>query len=418
MQCWQRLGISPTQDKTLIEKAYRDALAGIDALQHPQDIDALVQARDEALVQADALSQTKATADNTTTQSKRWTLNLVVWGAVVVSLGFIMFRFSSHVSETVAGRDTVDPALAQQRQACNSLELPVPGDALDSCIALADSGDVDAQKRLAWLYTQEGETQDWQQVFDWLQKAKHHDKLSRLISSVLLFVKGESEEDKVAGEQGIMQLSHEGFAPADAYLGVMYFLDRNTQPRFANPLWMLEKAHDADPSLVTVFELVRIYSNGFAGPANLDKARQVLQQAAKRTYPDNANDVAWFLATMDRNPLTPPEYPLTLIKPVIESPEYADNFAYVDTLAAAYAATGEFDKAEQIQHRAIALLKEAGEDEQWYADQSETFTERLSQYQNGERPVYYHFELDRDEFFDNLKGNIENWLLDKLGDQG
>lgn len=103
--------------------------------------------------------------------------------------------------------------------------------------------------------------------------------------------------------------------------------------------------------------LAYLYWRGDKVPRDLAKARDRFELYAK-TRPVRENEFAWFLATVDdpaiRNGKRAVAIQLKMLEKVKETP------AYVDTLAAAYAAAGDFAKAVETQTRAIEMLRKAG----------------------------------------------------------
>lgn len=85
-------------------------------------------------------------------------------------------------------------------------------------------------------------------------------------------------------------------------------------------------------------------------------------QAALRVRPDwheVANDLAWILATDPRPAVRDPRRAVALAERICRAPDEAPA-AYLDTLAAAYAADGRFDQATATVQRAIETARAAG----------------------------------------------------------
>jgi arylsulfatase A-like enzyme/Tfp pilus assembly protein PilF len=80
---------------------------------------------------------------------------------------------------------------------------------------------------------------------------------------------------------------------------------------------------------------------------------------AVRTQPDAAevlNNLAWVLATNDNERLRDPQRAARLARRACELTEFK-HAGYLDTLAAAYAATGDFARATEIAHKALTLAQ-------------------------------------------------------------
>jgi superkiller protein 3 len=82
----------------------------------------------------------------------------------------------------------------------------------------------------------------------------------------------------------------------------------------------------------------------------------------KPDYPEALNNLAWFLAT---RPLTESADPVRAVALAERACKLSDDRAanYLDTLAAAYAATGRFDDAVGTAQKAIQLARSGGQPE-------------------------------------------------------
>jgi tetratricopeptide (TPR) repeat protein len=94
-----------------------------------------------------------------------------------------------------------------------------------------------------------------------------------------------------------------------------------------------------------------------------------------------ANNLAWILATAADATLRQPDEAVTLAQRALELSGGQDP-AYLDTLAAAYAAAGRFDDAVQTVAQALELARKAGQDKL-----AQSLTDHLARYQRGEAYV-------------------------------
>ena len=339
----------------------------------------------------------------------------------LVLLGIITFiTYSAYVktnsqSDVATQHNAADtPKLPSELLSCNEIKSAETTAAFVTCLQYAEQGYQDAQRKIAWAYTREGEHQDWQQAFDWLKKIATVDTDVELLSQIVLFILGESDQDKINAETDIRHLADIRFPAAEAYLATLYYLELNKLPRDANPAWLLRKAYDFDKSIVSPFEMATVYANGFGTRPNTARAKQVLVEYANEDFPFAANNVAWFLATLDRNPITDPEFVVSLAESTVSAPEFNDRYSFVDTLAASYAAVGDFEKATTTQQQAIELLINQEPDDGNQVEDISEFEARLELYQNGKRPILDSMEVDLETFFKDLKQDIERILLSSL----
>ena len=295
---------------------------------------------------------------------------------------------------------------------CNDIVSAEPTEAFTTCKALAEKGWLKARRKIAWAYTQAGEYQNFTEAYTWVSTIKEN-RAAELIRYVMLLVFGNNEEDKEFGEKGIQKLANLNYAPANAYLGVLYQLAENRLKQTSNPVWLLEKSYEQNPNLLSAYDMAVIFSNGFGVERNLDKATSYLMEQAERQYPSTTNNVAWFLATLQHNPFTSSKKAVELALKVTQHPEHGDNHIYVDTLAATYAADGQLGKAIDTQKRAIALLQMAEniiEQDQLMSE----YNDRLSTYEAGNAASTNSIDRNINEYFTAMKRTIESSLIKTL----
>lgn len=108
---------------------------------------------------------------------------------------------------------------------------------------------------------------------------------------------------------------------------------------------------------------------------------------ALKYKPDNAeviNNLAWVIATHENHNFSNPDEAVKLAKRACKLTNYIKS-DILDTLAAAYAATGNFPEAIKTAEHAIKLVKAAGEKEL-----TEEINKRLQLYKSG-RPYTHRF---------------------------
>lgn len=338
----------------------------------------------------------------------------IILGAIF----FIAYSTYNKTSNSEAFDDDlavdVGPQIPSELLSCNDITSAEITDQFSTCLSYAEEGFIDAQRKIAWAYTREGEYQNWQDAFNWLKRVAEQDANIELLSQIILFLLGNSEQDKINAETDIRHLADIRFPPAEAYLATLYFLDLNILPRDANPAWLLRKAYDSDKSMISPFEMAAVYANGFGTRRNIQKAKQVLVDYAKQDFPFTANNVAWFLATLDNNSITNTEFVVDLAESAVEDPEFGNRYSFVDTLAASYAAIGNFEKAVTTQQQAIELIANVESDAEEPLDDIGEFEARLELYKQGKRPILETLDVDLDTFFKDLKQDIERILLSGL----
>lgn len=105
--------------------------------------------------------------------------------------------------------------------------------------------------------------------------------------------------------------------------------------------------------------------NGY--PKDARKALHYLERYEKANPQRARNELAWFLATTEDASVRDGKRAVRIMQGILKG-DASDSPAQVDTLAAAYAAAGEFKLAVDAQRRAIALLQRRGAEEAQIAD--------------------------------------------------
>lgn len=119
--------------------------------------------------------------------------------------------------------------------------------------------------------------------------------------------------------------------------------------------WLQQLAQE-EQSSEAMFLLGSLLARGEVLPRDPEAALEWLKRAAANTDdPETINAVAWILTVAEAPELRDPDHGLALIDGLMTDNEAAaENAAYLDTWAAAHAATGDFDRAVAIQERAVA----------------------------------------------------------------
>src|SRR5262249_45879916 len=105
-------------------------------------------------------------------------------------------------------------------------------------------------------------------------------------------------------------------------------------------------------------KLGRMYATGRGVEKNDAEAARWLARATEGHNPDGLNEIAWNLATSPDAVLRDGTSAIVFSEKAVALTSRT-NALYVDTLAAAYAEVGQFEKAVALQKDAIALNKDA-----------------------------------------------------------
>ncbi len=147
--------------------------------------------------------------------------------------------------------------------------------------------------------------------------------------------------------------------------------------------WLQQAADNERPEAMIL--MGNLYARGDGKKRSFRKALK-WYKAAVATAPEDANivnEVAWTLAVSHLEGLRNPKYALTLMNHTMAADDEARaNPAFLDTWAAAYAATGDFENATAVQKKAVDA---AAAQEQ--SDDLEVLTQHLEAFKRGETVV-------------------------------
>ncbi len=135
-------------------------------------------------------------------------------------------------------------------------------------------------------------------------------------------------------------------------------LDRDDKSRHYDYLAKLKTLNKMKFSPNENFAMGTLYQLGIYLPQDTIKARQHFEFAAETVNARMLNNTAWYFATTKENDFDS-ELAFTLASQFHEKLRNSQDYRYIDTLAAAYAAGGHFPEAVAHQNIAIALFKKS-----------------------------------------------------------
>jgi hypothetical protein len=286
---------------------------------------------------------------------------------------------------------------------CNEVTTSTPSDAYDTCLSVAEEGDIEAIKRIIWAYSRQSDYQDLGEVFKWLRALPYKDNATQLLMFSLVHINTKSDKLRKDSELGISKLVAMNYAPANVVLASIYALDENIVAPTSNTLWLLNRAYKKDPLIIEPSLLALIHANGLVSNVDIDAGAKLLKQSADKNFPGSTNNIAWFLSTLDSNPFAPSDYAISLAQRVVDDPVHGKNPIYVDTLAATFAANNMFDKAVETQNLALELLISSNFSEAFKQQTKEEFEQRIALYSQNEALVEETLAVDKIKFFRKLR---------------
>lgn len=225
---------------------------------------------------------------------------------------------------------------------------------------------------------------------EWLQKAEQAGEADALAYLGFMAESGEGgEPDPEAARAHFQQAAEAGSAVAQAKIGHMYLTGEGTEADPGRALELFRRAA-AQGHPTGYMGLAYLYDSGTAVERDAAEARVWYERAARAGVADAQlrlaylslaqgdlagqrqagewlsraaaqnnvqalNDYAWLLATSPFDELRNGPQAVTL---ALQAVARERSPAYLDTLAAAYAETGKFDRAVEVQREALAMVPE------------------------------------------------------------
>lgn len=147
--------------------------------------------------------------------------------------------------------------------------------------------------------------------------------------------------------------------------------------------WLQEAANEQNAE--AMYELGNCYARGCLSKPNYRKANSWYRKAVQ-TDPNNSevvNSVAWTLSVSNNRSVRKPRYALRVMERMMTNSETArQSPQFLDTWAAAYAATGNFRRAVEVQSEALAL---ANASEDIPEEHLQAIREHLESFRNREK---------------------------------
>lgn len=217
---------------------------------------------------------------------------------------------------------------------------------------IAYAGDVAAQVQLGVIYlTGDGVPRDDGEAAKWLRKAADQDNAVAERYLAEMYFKGRGvTADNTEAAKLLQMAAQQGDAESEHNLAVLYIQGEGVarNPKQA-ALWMRKSA---EQNLAAAQQgMGALYENGDGVARDPAEAANWYRKAVAQNYVPAMNSLALLMATSDdKHVRNPPEAVALATKAVAAS----SNPDCLDTLAAAYFANGETDKAVETEQKALA----------------------------------------------------------------
>jgi TPR repeat protein len=213
-------------------------------------------------------------------------------------------------------------------------------------------------------------------LVDWLHAAAGRgDPFAQLMLGTMYLDLERPAPDVEEARKWLGRAAEAGIAEAQFRLALTY--EDVNPPRVVD---LLSRAARQSHALANE-TLGEYYYGGITVPRNLGRAIAYFQRAVEGGSVTARNNLAWLLATADDPKHRNGERAVGLIRPIAL---YSGSWQYLDTLAAAWAAAGEFDKAVATARQAIEA---AGRQSAGDAVELPAIERRLAGYRDGRAHV-------------------------------
>ena len=244
-------------------------------------------------------------------------------------------------------------------------------------IAAAQQGSAEALGVLAWMYiTGRGVEKNQEIAATYLQRAAElGDRYSMENYASKLIWGPEESANKELGIFYLTELAEMNSNRAE-YLFAQLHLDGTHLPYDPDmaETWLARAAEHGNTA-AKILDLQLRYGKASSNEEKVlirDEQREIVDGLQN----NQKNGIAWIMSTHSYQPFQDGEFAVQVMEGML-SDGIELPIAHMDTLAAAYAASGNFDDAVKLQARAIARIEEDGGQA---ADQS--FLDRLALYKN------------------------------------
>lgn len=234
----------------------------------------------------------------------------------------------------------------------SSSEASAKQKAITDLKEVAYAGNVNAQVQLGVIYlTGDGVNKDDAEALKWLRKAADQDNALAERYLAEMYFKGRGvPADNMEAAKWLRLAADQGDAESEHNLAVLYEQGLGVPHNVKEAANWMRKA--ADQNFAAGQQgMGAFYENGEGVPYDPAEAAKWYQKAIDQDYVPAMNNLASLMATTKDPHVRNPQQAIVLAsKAVAASP----NPDYLDTLAAAYFADGQADKAVETEQRALA----------------------------------------------------------------
>ena len=244
------------------------------------------------------------------------------------------------------------PYVARVSGAQSSAPQPSRKKAIEDLKQIAYAGDVAAQVQLGVIYlTGDGIQKDDAEAMKWLRKAADQDNALAERYLAEMYFKGRGvEQNNMEAARWLRMAADQGDAESEHNLAVLYSQGQGVPRNLKQAVeWMRKSAEQGFAA--GQHGLGMFYEAGDGVEENPTEAAKWYRLAVAQSYVPAMNSLALLLATSTDSKLKNPQEAIALATKAVA---VSGNPDYLDTLAAAYFADGQTDKAIEAEQKALA----------------------------------------------------------------
>src|SRR5882762_6300006 len=218
---------------------------------------------------------------------------------------------------------------------------------------MAAAGDVKSQVQIGLAYlTGDGVHKDDAEAMKWLRKAADQDNpvAERFLAEMYFKGRGVTADNAEAAKW-LRMAAEQGDAQSQHNLAVLYTEGLGVPRNAKEALKWMRKSAEQGLAAGQVGMGV-LYENGDGVAEDPVEAVNWYRKAVEQNDPSAMNNLALLLATSKNERVRNPQEAVALATKAVAA---ANNPDYLDTLAAAYFAAGQTDKAIEAEQKALAL---------------------------------------------------------------
>ena len=244
------------------------------------------------------------------------------------------------------------PYVARASAAQSSAPQPSRKKAIEDLKQIAYAGDVAAQVQLGVIYLRgDGVPKDDAEAMKWLRKAADQDNALAERYLAEMYFKGRGvEQNNMEAAKWLRMAADQGDAESEHNLAVLYSQGQGVPRNLKQAVeWMRKSAEQGFAA--GQHGLGMFYEAGDGVEENPTEAAKWYRLAVAQSYVPAMNSLALLLATSTDSKLKNPQEAIALATKAVA---VSGNPDYLDTLAAAYFADGQTDKAIEAEQKALA----------------------------------------------------------------